>query len=327
MDIVLLVLKDIRPDWVIVQYEAYSYSAKGFPYPFVWLYRSLNKVKIPILTVFHEIMIRKEGNLKKTILSNLQTNLAHRLARLSTHVVTSIDFYARILNQNPNKISIIPVGSNILPMPIREHEQRELRQKYNIAQDAKVVCTFGNRDVSAFLPTFDKLKTDFPNLVWLICGKTITPLCTLDSRSYIRHTGKMSAYDIHAHLSLGHVFFMPDFVAANGEGGSCNKSGTLACAFSLNIPIIGTKGDMNNALLKDGENILLTDIIHTPDALYDNFKACLSSKKYADDLGNCAKELYKKSLTWQIIATQFLKIMPPSVFEVKMKTEKILGGH
>ena len=301
-------LNTLQIDWVIVQYEAYGYNAKGFPYPFLYLYFLLNKSNIPILTVFHEVMIRKEGNFKKTVLSISMTTLAKMLCRLSNKVVTSIDFYARILNQNPNKLSIIPIGSNILPTEITPDEQAKLREKYNIPGDAPVIVTFGQRDISPYLKTFDLLKKTFPKLVWLVCGKTATPLSILDNCGYIRHTGKMSAEDIHRHLSLGNVFFMPDYVSETGEGGSCNKSGTLACAFSLGIPIVGTKGDMNNALLKDGENILLTDL-NLPDALFQNLKKCLLSPQFADALSQNAKETYQKSLKWDVIAQQFLALI------------------
>ena len=222
--------------------------------------------------------------------------------------MTSIDFYARILNQNANKLSVIPVGSNILPTKITPDEQAKLREKYNIPNDAPVIVTFGQRDISAYLKTFDLLKKAFPKLVWLVCGKTATPLSILDNCGYIRHTGKMSAEDIHRHLSLGNVFFMPDYVSETGEGGSCNKSGTLACAFSLGIPIVGTKGDMNNLLLRDGENILLTDL-NLPDALFQNLMTCLSSPQFADALSNNATETYQKSLKWDLIAQQFLALI------------------
>ena len=313
VEAILNVVAAIRPDWLVVQNVPSAFHPKGLPFILLSLYRRLNQLNVPILTVFHEIMIRTEGNLKKTITSFLQTRvIADGMSRRSAAIVTSIDFYGNVLKKWRDRLTLIPIGSNILPVDISLPMQNDLRRKHQIPNDAQVVCTFGNRDVTAYLPDFDKLKQDFPNLIWLICGRTSTPSVILKSRSYIRYVGEMLPDDIYRHLSLGDVFFMPDFVSPTGEGGTCNKSGSLACAMWLGIPIVGTKGDLNNALLVDGENILLTDVL-TENAVYDALKSCFASEKRSAKLGINALDFYETKLHWSVLAEQFLGIMYPSV--------------
>lgn len=302
------VIKHIKPDWIIVQYVPHGFHAKGLPLATLLLYNALTRLKVPIFTVFHEVKIRPERLLKTKIFSFFQEQIAFQLSKMSSKVVTSIDFYADYLKDFALKMTVIPISSNILPIEVSEEEKQNLREKYDFTPDSQVVCTFGDRDVTGYLEAFDKLKKDYPSLIWLICGKNSTPSVILNSRDYIRYVGKMSAENIYRHLVLGDVFFMPDDINANGEGGTSNKSGSLACAFSLGIPIVGTKGDLNNHLLKDGKNIVLTDIMDT-NALYPALKSCFHSKAYALKLGQNARQLYNKHLRWEAVAEKILAIM------------------
>jgi glycosyltransferase involved in cell wall biosynthesis len=122
----------------------------------------------------------------------------------------------------------------------------------------------------------------------------------------------MSAESIYQHLSLGQIFFMPEDINAKNEGGTSHKSGSLACAFSLGIPIVGIKGDMNNRLLGNGKNIVLVDMTHKT-ALFDALHACFSTPDLASDLSKNATELYNNHLKWsslidKILATMHIKI-------------------
>lgn len=303
------VVKMIQPDWFITQYVPHSYHPKGLSYILLFLYHQLNALKTPILTIFHEVKIRPQTAFKTRLMSYLQGLIGNKLSNMSAKVVTSIDFYDNNLKDIPSdKRTIIPIGSNILPIAVSDFKKQNLKNKYQIDANAKIICTFGNRDISSFLPVFDSLSTDYPNLIWLICGKNNTPSVVWPSRSYLRYVGPMSADDIYRHLALGDVFFLPDYLSINGEGGTCNKSGSLACGLSLNVPIIGTKGDMNNQLLKDKENILLVDI-NDKNAVINAFKACFESSNLSQKLGNNARELYDNALTWRVLSDAFLATM------------------
>ncbi len=324
VSLVVDVLKKIQPDWFIIQYVPHAYHPKGLPFVLLALYRALSPLNISILTVFHEVKIRPERAIKTRLISFLQGQLAYELSNRSSKVVTSIDFYDNNLKKlSAEKKAIIPIASNILPIEVSLDVKQNLKEKYKISPDAKVICTFGDRNVSDYVTAFDKLLEEYPNLVWLVCGKNKTPSVIWRSRSYFRYVGAMPAEQIYEHLSLGDVFFMPDFVTEEGQGGTCNKSGSLACAMSLGIPIVGSKGDMNNKLLVDGDNILLTDI-RNPLAVYDALKLCLEKQALSASLGHNARQFYEKSLTWAASADQFLALMYPSVKRVKIPQKQVL---
>jgi glycosyltransferase involved in cell wall biosynthesis len=301
-------LKSIKPDWFITQYVPHGFHPKGLPFAFPKLYRQLNLLNVPILTVFHEVKIRPEKHLKTRILSFLQAKLADSIANKSAKIVTSIDFYKDYLKSFAHKISLVPIPSNIPPIDVKEDVKQHLRIKNNIADNAKIICTFGDRDISSFLAAFDKLAIKHPELIWLICGKNSTPSLILNSRPYIRYVGKMSAENIYQYLSLGTVFFMPDDINSAGEGGTSNKSGSLACAFSLGIPIVATNGDLNNKLLLHEKNILLTEITNMS-ALFETLNRCFTTPNLASELGKNARELYNNQLKWSVITDKILATM------------------
>jgi glycosyltransferase involved in cell wall biosynthesis len=311
------IIQDVKPDWVVIQMIAYAYQPKGLPFLVLSLYNRLKKANVKVATTFHEIRIKPEGSIKKWIVGQLQTYIAHRMRDMSDKVITSIDLYAAMLNAPSDKLSMIPIGSNIPPIDVSPEESAALKKKHDINSTATIICTFGNRDITPYLPAFDKLVQYQPNTIWLVSGRVHTPIDVLKSRDYIRYVGALPAEDIYRHLVLGDIFFMPDPVNEKGEGGTSNKSTSLACACSLNIPIVATKGDLNNALLLEGEKLLLVDINDT-DTLYNTFKMCLDKPDLCAKLGNNAYEFYQNHLTWTVLTDKFL-----GALEVELTSEAL----
>ena len=322
-------LDDIKPDWVIVEYVPHGFEPHGLPIAVLGFYKGLTRRKYNILTVFHEVRVRPGNKLSSRFISAVETYLARKIVQYSTKVVTSIDFYADLLRGGNNlrkisnlpKISVIPIGTGIMPIATNATIKENFKKRFNIPSNAPIIVTFGNRNVTEYLAAFDKLNQDIHNFIWLLCGKTSTPMEVLESRSYLRNTGKLSAEDIYHALSLGNIAFLPEPVNAQLEGGSSNKSTALACVFSLGVPIVGIKGDMNNALLKDNDNILLANL-NEPDSLYKALKNALNTEGSSDvgfgmsDLGRNAYATYQNTLSWEVIGQQFLGLMDVQKYQL-----------
>ena len=314
--LVLDKLEAIKPDWVIVEYVPHGFEPHGLPIAVLGFYKELTRRKYNVLTMFHEVRVRPSNKLSSRFISAVETYLAQKITQYSTKVVTSIDFYADLLRgpHNVSKINVVPIGTGIMPIATNATIKENFKKRFNIPSNAPIIVTFGNRNVTEYLAAFDKLNQDIPNFIWLLCGKTSTPPTVLESRPYLRNTGKLSAEDIYYALSLGDIAFLPEPVNAQLEGGSSNKSTALACVFSLGVPIVGIKGDMNNALLKDNDNILLANL-NEPDSLYKALKNALNTEGSSDvgfglsDLGRNAYTTYQNALSWEVIGQQFLGLM------------------
>jgi glycosyltransferase involved in cell wall biosynthesis len=307
-------LQAINPDWVVVQYVPHGFDPRGLPFPILGFYRALSQQKYAVLTVFHEVRVRPGNKLSSRFISAVETYIARKITQQSKKIVTSIDFYADLLRggKEDRVIDIVPIGSGIQPIDTPPAVKTALKQRFNIPQNVPVIVTFGNRNMESYLVAFDRLAQDVPNFIWLLCGKISTPISVIESRPYLRHTGQMSASEIYQALSLGDVAFLPEPVTAKMEGGSSNKSTALACALSLGIPVIGIKGDMNNALLKPDENILLVDI-NQPNTLYEALKYCFHTEGVRQKLGQGARHLYDTALAWDVVGKQYLALMNVSI--------------
>ena len=315
--VVLNKLDAIKPDWVIVEYVPHGFEPHGLPIAVLGFYKKLTHQNYKILTVFHEVRVRPSNKLSSRFISAVETYLARKIVEYSTKVVTSIDFYADLLRgphenletiPNISKINVIPIGTGIVPIETNTTISESFKKHFNIPSNAPVIVTFGNRNITEYLEAFDKLSQDIPNFIWLLCGKTSTPMNVLESRSYLRNTGKLSAKDIYYALSIGNIAFLPEPVNTQFEGGSSNKSTALACVFSLGVPIVGIKGDMNNVLLRDKENILLVNL-NEPNNLYESLKNALDTEGSSKQLGRNAYATYQNALSWNVIGQQFLELI------------------
>ena len=331
--LVLDKLEELKPDWVIVEYVPHGFEPHGLPIAVLGFYKGLTRRKYNILTVFHEVRVRPGNKLSSRFISAVETYLARKITEYSTKVVTSIDFYADLLRgsnnnlrkignlpkivANASKINVVPIGTGIMPIKTNATIAESFKKRFNIPSNAPVIVTFGNRNVTEYLAAFDKLNQDIPNFIWLLCGKTSTPTDVLESRPYLRNTGKLPAEDIYYALSLGDIAFLPEPVNARFEGGSSNKSTALACVFSLGVPIVGIKGDMNNALLKDNENILLANL-NEPNSLYQTLKNVLNTEGSSEQFGRNAYATYQNALSWEVIGQQFLGLMDVQAYQTKL---------
>lgn len=307
---VLNKLATIKPDWVLVQYVPHGYDPRGLPLAILRFYSALSCEKYQILTIFHEVCVRSGHRLSSSFISAVEKYIARQLTKQSTKIATSIDFYADIL-RGPQKnidVHIVPIGSGITPVETPVDVKKALEIRYNISENANVIVTFGNRNIADYLDAFDCLATEFSNIVWLLCGKNSTATDLTDGRFYIRRTGELSPSTLYQSLSLGNIAFLPEPVNAQMQGGSSNKSTALATVFSLGIPVIGVKGDLNNALLRDKENILLPNL-NDPDALYNALKYCLNTEGASEKLGRAAREFYETHLAWNVVGKQYLKLL------------------
>jgi glycosyltransferase involved in cell wall biosynthesis len=302
-------LENIQPDWVIVQYVPHGFEPSGLPVSILNFYTFLSKKNYKVLTIFHEVRVRPIG-FQGRFISAIETYIARKITQKSTKIATSIDFYADLLRGGKKNlaVSIVPIASNIPPIDTPLAVKNALKKRFDIPPNVPVIVSFGNRNISIYLNVFNQFAQESHPFIWLLCGKISLPKPLLESRSYLRCTGEMAAFDIYQALSLGDIAFLPEPVNAKMAGGSSNKSGALATVLSLGIPVIGIKGDLNNALLRHEQNIYLVNM-NEKNALLNALKKCLNTEGVSQKLGLGARDLYEKSLTWAIVGQQYLSLI------------------
>jgi len=263
--VILNVCKKEKPDLILLQYVPYSFNKRGIPFWIIVLYLALKIKGYKIVTTFHEVGIRyTKNNIKRTITSLCQFFIAKCIAKMSYKNITSIDLYSGYLQKYSNEVYQIPIGANILPVPIMEDVLNGLKNR--IAPNNEfIISTFGTRISDTILHTLAALKKDQIPIKLVLLGnlpsKTkehfhkLAQNLGIDKDIYV--TGYLSENELFSWLKASSLFVLIEYVSEKGEGGICTKSGSLAAAFAAGLPILGTKGDTTDAVFKNNENIFL----------------------------------------------------------------------
>lgn len=301
-------LRRERPDWLLVQYVPNAFQRWAMP---AWLPLLLWLAKregVQVSITFHELYVRLTyWPLKYWIVAIMQRGVCILLTHVANVLITSIDLYADLLRSHTRKpVYLIPIGSNILPMLVTDDELLAIRERIAPNGEA-VICTFGLRSQDLLLEVFEQVLRQRPHTRLLICSQLNVSVsqreCYERLKDKIVVTGFMDAPDVYRHLRATDVFFMPDYVSERGEGGTSNKSTSLAAGLAAGLPIVGTRGDMNNALL-----------LQTPGVSLENsLDKCAIAGRVMDRLeksDNCGlrEDIIRFSarhLSWEAIVRQY----------------------
>ncbi|MEZ4843456.1 MAG: glycosyltransferase family 4 protein [Bacteroidia bacterium] len=305
---VLKVVRNINPDVILLQYVPNLYSKIALPFNFLYFVFLIQKRKIPIITMFHEVSYRlNPSNAKSYFIAQLQRIIALLICKYSNSIITSIEYYEKKLKKlTYKKVAVIPIGSPIIELFDNHAYQIELRKSICKA-DEIIIATFGVRNFSILIDATKQLISKGSKIKLLICGK-INDEAIIAENDFIKSTGILSLTDIGKHLSIADIFVMPDEVKNNFEGGTCNKSGSLAAAFQFGLPIIGFKGDMTNDLLVDGENIILCEE-YKSSVLAANIHKLIIDKNLKQTISSGAKLTFAKYFAQKRIFNAYSNIV------------------
>jgi glycosyltransferase involved in cell wall biosynthesis len=248
---VLDLVSKLSVDNLIFQYVPGSYNKYAVPWSLLYFFNKLKKTEVKVITTFHETYVRYNWSHPKYLYVALgQRIIARHVAQKSDKLITSIDRYKDQLERWNSNITLIPIGSNIIPVEVQVSDMLQLRKA--IAPNGETVfCTFGNRNHELLLELFKKILDIKPKSTLLIIGKVNTDLSPLTKsvRKHVHATGFLEANEVFKYLKASDAFIMLDKVGQKGDGGTCNKSGSLAAGFAAKLPVFATKGDMTNRLL------------------------------------------------------------------------------
>ncbi len=305
-----LFLKEQRPDWLLVQYVPNGFHRWSIPIWLPILMWIIKQRSVRIGITFHEVSIRRKiWPVKYALVSVSQRLVAWTLAQLADEVATSIDFYLDQLQRYTHKvIHLIPIGSNIVPTLLTKDEVAMTRQ--TIAPNGgPIISTFGIRNQDLLLQVIDRLVQQLPTLNLLIIGQLrISQLAQplyLKLQSQIHVSGYLLEADVYRYLSTSDIFFIPDMVTVNGEGGSSNKSTSLAAGLAAGLPVVGTLGDMNNSLLQQTPGVFLENG-NDPNEIAQRLLLLLTDGSVQNQRQTILR-FFDQILSWKAIARQYTK--------------------
>jgi glycosyltransferase involved in cell wall biosynthesis len=311
-------IKRNKSDWVIFQYNGYSYNRFGAPNWLTRLYRKIAQfTSAKLCLIVHETYIREEKSLKLKIYRYLQKRTLSAATQYADLILTTTHLYQQQLKEMGRKSEVFFTPSNF--------------ENYidNIALKPKTttkltIGTFGNRDPSFLIKVIEDLEAKGLNCNFEFIGnyqpKYIKEIKSFSKKSFliiINRSGKLTDANIVQHLAKLDAFILLEPVREDGGGGLNTKSGASATALCMGLPIFSTVGDFTIPLVfKENENYIklnYTDHKASANILF----SFLENRTSLNAIGKVGQVMYNKDFSWNQYTSKLLNLI-----EQKNKTNK-----
>lgn len=237
--------KDINTDdeikKVFVQHEFGLFGGEYGEYLLYLLY-ALHK---PVSITFHTVLPRPEIKRKKIIKA-----IANTVEEIVVMTQQSSEILRKDYGISKKMITVIPHGTHI----VLWREKQALKEAYGF-QERLVLSTFGllgpNKNIELALAALPKIKEQFPNVLYLVLGKTHPGIIEQDGEDYrirlvdmVKELGlEQNVLFINKYLTLSNLLeylSLTDIYLFTSKDPKQAVSGTFAYAMSSGCPIIAT---------------------------------------------------------------------------------------
>ncbi|MGB9787264.1 MAG: glycosyltransferase family 4 protein [Dictyoglomus turgidum] len=313
-------LNDSDIDLLVIQHEYGIFGGESGEYLLDLIYH----LKIPFITVLHTVLINP---------SDKQKYVLKEIGKYSTRVVTmaknTIELLENIYDIDRRKIVHIPHGVPYIYYGERENLKKELGLEGKI-----VVSTFGligpGKGLEYGIEAIAKLKNEFPNIVYLILGRTHPGIVKNEGESYREKLLKMvenlgvkenvlfvnrylTQEEILKYLQASDIYMTPYL---NKEQA---VSGTLSYALSCGRVIVSTAYRYAEELLADGRGILVE--FRDSEGIYRAIRDVLNNEEKRKEIERKAFK-YGKSMWWNVVAEKYITLF----HEVILGKNAEIGG-
>ncbi|ACK42724.1 MULTISPECIES: glycosyltransferase family 4 protein [Dictyoglomus] len=313
-------LNDSDIDLLVIQHEYGIFGGESGEYLLDLIYH----LKIPFITVLHTVLINP---------SDKQKYVLKEIGKYSTRVVTmaknTIELLENIYDIDRRKIVHIPHGVPYIYYGERENLKKELGLEGKI-----VVSTFGligpGKGLEYGIEAIAKLKNEFPNIVYLILGRTHPGIVKNEGESYREKLLKMvenlgvkenvlfvnrylTQEEILKYLQASDIYMTPYL---NKEQA---VSGTLSYALSCGRVIVSTAYRYAEELLADGRGILVE--FRDSEGIYRAIRDVLNNEEKRKEIERKAFK-YGKSMWWNVVAEKYITLF----HEVILEKNAEIGG-
>jgi glycosyltransferase involved in cell wall biosynthesis len=236
----LTINADDRIKIVLIQHEFGFYHSRQAEFE-----QFLVTLSKPVIIVFHTVLPHPNELLKEKV---------RRMASACNSVVvmtnTSADILVTDYNLSPDKITVIPHGTHLVP----HLSEKFLKEKYGL-EGRKVLTTFGllssGKSIETTIEALPAIVQQCPEVVFLVMGKTHPEVVKQEGEKYremlVQKVKQLSMEDhvrfINKYLALPELLeylqFTDIYLFTTNDPNQA-VSGTFAYAMSCSCPIIST---------------------------------------------------------------------------------------
>jgi glycosyltransferase involved in cell wall biosynthesis len=299
--ILFLSVRNKNPRWILFQYVPYAYSKTGIPVliPFFLIAARLSGIKVH--TNFHEISVRLWNDTPSAIIRGIgQRITAYLISLFANKIQTSNLYYASLLF--PFKADIRAIPSNFEPI----FETKKCIKKTVPVDNSKIIVANANRCSPLFFKSIERLFQLNLNLKLKIIGRATlsdlvfieTQLKSLQQQNRIEISVNIPAEEYLRTFSEADIYMQLDLVDKNGKGGVSSKSGAIATAFMIGVPIITTKGDLTDSEMFINNDTVLFVPFNSVELVVDAVSQVVGNERLSGKLMQNGRELYETKFSW-----------------------------
>jgi glycosyltransferase involved in cell wall biosynthesis len=301
------------PDWLIIQFEQFSYGRWGLnpylPLALRNLRRSCPNTRIALMA--HEDFVSATERPEFAVMSLWQRPQFWALGRLSDHVFLSIDTWAqRYASWFPHApVEHLPVGSNI---PRLGCSRREARNLFQIPTDAFVIGMFGSAHPSRRLDRIGAalahLRAHHPNLCALYVGTAGASVKrALPDDIPLYDLGPRPAEDVSASFEAMDLYFAPF------QDGVSTRRGSFLVGLQHEVPTLSTSGHETDPLLAtENESAFVLVPWNDEGAFLKAAERLAGNAEWRDRMAAAAGTFFANTFSWPRLAGRLLMALFPN---------------
>lgn len=296
-------IKQDQPDWVLLQYNPFSYGRWGLNVHLPLAIQALKKSKpIRFALMVHEPFVSIES-WQFAIMTTWQRTQLWMLGKLADTIFVSIQPWTKKFQSwFGSKVSHLPVGSNI---PRAAISRAQSRAQLGIDDKTTVIGLFGTMDYSRRVDHVRKalqtIRIPNNNLLILYIGSDGDLVRTQLQNLPVRDEKRLSIEEV------SHRFSAMDIYLAPFADGVSTRRTSLMIGLQHGVATVGTIGKLTDAMLaqENGRAFLLANVNH-PQHFNDHLQRLVNDLELRRSLGINAMHLYEKQFGWDTIRSSLL---------------------
>ena len=296
------------PDWIVVQYNPFSYGRWGFnPH----LPRTARALKRKHPSVRLAVMVHEVAppwlNARLALMTSWQLAQLWTLGRAADVLCVAIEPwrapFRRWFGNTP--VYHLPVGSN---MPYHPAPRAEARRRLGIGDPTFVVGVFGTAHPTRLMgfvrDAVAALRRETPDVLVLYVGPHGDTVRQLLGGLPLRDAGRVPPDDASRHFAAMDVCLAPF------RRGVSTRRGSFLAALQQGVATVSTRGSHTGTLLRqaDGQAFLLTP---DDDPVAFARAACrlLHDPARRKAITGAGQALYREAFGWEVIASKLVEAL------------------
>jgi glycosyltransferase involved in cell wall biosynthesis len=308
------------PDWLVLQYNPFSYGRYGWASGVVREMKRLRKQcpSLQIAVMAHESFVDVADfrqNPAFVVMTLWQRWQFWQIGQFSDVVFLSTEPRAeRFSSWFPDtKVYHLPVGSNI---PFISTNARQARSTFGLPPDTLVAGLFGTAHVTRLLPAVRaamlQIQHFYPNSSLLYVGPDGDTIREVFRGLPLIDAGKLPAHEV------SQAFQAMDLYLAPFERGVSTRRGSFLTGLQHGIPTVSTLGSDTGPTLRShsGQAYILSEN-DEPTAFGQTVRNLLRRQRCDDqffprDIGSRGKIVYDETFDWTVISKRLRAVLAES---------------